>query len=108
MSEQIDGLEESCLDSLCMLLQTWDVNKAASESLGGPFNLILASNAVHTCDNMAGRYLFCYPILLLYFSISEGLSQQDAVSSELHGELQGDTLYSEILSLLCLTLRRPC
>ena len=36
-------------------MQTWDVNKAAPESLGGPFNLILASNAVHTCDNMAGE-----------------------------------------------------
>ena len=30
------------------------MNKPAPESLGGPFNLILASNAVHTCDNMAG------------------------------------------------------
>ena len=36
-------------------MQTWDVNKAAPESLGGPFDLILASNAVHTCDNMAGE-----------------------------------------------------
>ncbi|CAK0786732.1 hypothetical protein CVIRNUC_009946 [Coccomyxa viridis] len=33
--------------------KTWDVNKAAPESLGAPFNLMLASNAVHTCDNMA-------------------------------------------------------
>ena len=38
-----------------MGMQTWDVNKAAPESLGGPFNLMLASNAVHTCDNMAGE-----------------------------------------------------
>ena len=47
------------LDSMCILLQTWDVNKAAPESLGGPFNLMLASNAVHTCDNMAGRTPSC-------------------------------------------------
>ncbi|EIE22203.1 ketoacyl-synt-domain-containing protein [Coccomyxa subellipsoidea C-169] len=33
--------------------KTWDVNKPAPASLGGPFNLILASNALHTCDNMA-------------------------------------------------------
>lgn len=37
-------------------MQTWDVNKPAPESLGGPFDLILASNAVHTCDNMAGAW----------------------------------------------------
>ena len=40
-----------------MRVQTWDVNKPAPESLGGPFNLMLASNAVHTCDNMAGDSL---------------------------------------------------
>ena len=40
-----------------MRVQTWDVNKPAPESLDGPFNLILASNAVHTCDNMAGESL---------------------------------------------------
>ena len=51
------GVVATCLDSMCVLLQTWDVNKAAPESLGGPFNLMLASNAVHTCDNMAGRSL---------------------------------------------------
>ncbi|EIE23140.1 hypothetical protein COCSUDRAFT_47508 [Coccomyxa subellipsoidea C-169] len=33
--------------------KTWDVNKPAPDTLGGPFDLILASNAVHTCDNMA-------------------------------------------------------
>ena len=56
------GLGESrrhVLIACACLLQTWDVNKAAPESLGGPFNLMLASNAVHTCDNMAGRTLFC-------------------------------------------------
>lgn len=38
-------------------MQTWDVNKPAPDTLGGPFDLILASNAVHTCDNMAGETL---------------------------------------------------
>ena len=38
-------------------VQTWDVNKPAPDTLGGPFDLILASNAVHTCDNMAGAIL---------------------------------------------------
>lgn len=32
--------------------KTWDVNKPAPEDIGGPFDLILASNAIHACDNM--------------------------------------------------------
>ena len=85
------------MTSMCMLLQTWDVNKAAPESLGGPFDLILASNAVHTCDNMAGRALFCVSFLPLCFSVSEGLLQQEVIFVKLHDELQGDTLHSETL-----------
>ena len=50
-------------------MQTWDVNKAAPESLGGPFNLILASNAVHTCDNMAGELCLLYLFPLLGFGL---------------------------------------
>ncbi|KAK9916399.1 hypothetical protein WJX75_002178 [Coccomyxa subellipsoidea] len=33
--------------------KVWDVNKPAGKELEGPFDLILASNAIHTCDNMA-------------------------------------------------------
>ena len=46
-------------------MQTWDVNKAAPESLGGPFNLILASDAVHTCDNMAGELALLLAVFVL-------------------------------------------
>lgn len=36
-------------------VQVWDINKDPDvDALGGPFNLIMASNAVHTCSDMAG------------------------------------------------------
>ena len=50
---------QECKLTGTLCLQTWDINKLAPESLGGPFDLILASNAVHTCDNMAGERLNC-------------------------------------------------
>ena len=40
---------------LTLHVQVWDCNKEAPAQLGGPFNLIMASNAVHTCDDMAGE-----------------------------------------------------
>ena len=48
-------------EGMCMP-QVWDVNKPAPASLGGPFDLILASNAIHTCDNIAGPHRpACHP-----------------------------------------------
>jgi len=52
-------------------MQTWDVNKAAPESLGGPFNLMLASNAVHTCDNMAGELVCATPVAVRQLLLPE-------------------------------------
>jgi hypothetical protein len=34
--------------------QVWDANKPGGKELGGPFDLILASNAIHTCNSIAG------------------------------------------------------
>lgn len=32
--------------------KVWDINKPAPEDLGGPFDLVMASNAIHACENM--------------------------------------------------------
>lgn len=34
--------------------QVWDVNKPAPRDFGGPFELVLALNAIHACNNIAG------------------------------------------------------
>jgi hypothetical protein len=36
------------------LLQTWDINREAPAQLRGPLHLILAGNALHACDDVAG------------------------------------------------------
>ena len=38
-------------------MQVWDVNKEAPASMGGPFDIVLSGNAVHTCDDLAGELL---------------------------------------------------
>ncbi len=51
-------------------VQTWDVNDPAPATLGGPFNLILAANAVHACTNMAGETWSSNTVLTLRQSIA--------------------------------------
>ena len=35
--------------------QVWDINSEAPEALQGPFHLVTASNALHTCRDIAGK-----------------------------------------------------
>jgi hypothetical protein len=44
----------------------WDVNKEAPAAMGGPFDIILAANAVHTCDNLAGESALTHPLSRVY------------------------------------------
>jgi fatty acid synthase, animal type len=45
------------------MLQVWDCNKKAPEAVGTGFNLVVASNAIHTCDDMATTLKHAYDIL---------------------------------------------
>ena len=41
--------------------QLFDINAPAPESFGGDYNLVLASNALHTGDSIAGTWLLGLP-----------------------------------------------
>lgn len=61
MRKEISGGEEGSFPRPASLwglrasahLQVWDCNKPAPERLGRGFNLVVASNAIHTCADMS-------------------------------------------------------
>ena len=46
------------------MAQVWDINRPALAALGGPFGLITASNAVHTCTDLARTLQPCLNVLV--------------------------------------------
>ena len=49
-------------------MQVWDVNKPAPKEVGGPFDLVLACNSIHACDDIAGK-LHCSKVCLGYIQV---------------------------------------
>lgn len=41
----------------------WDINKTAPADIGGPFHLVTASNAVHTCNDLAVTIRNIYDVM---------------------------------------------
>lgn len=48
------------------MAQVWDINQPAPAALGGPFGLITASNAVHTCTDLASTLQPCPNVLVRF------------------------------------------
>lgn len=53
--------------------KVWDVNKPAPKEIGGPFDLILASNAIHACDNMQGEHRPLNPYNSIFGNCGTGM-----------------------------------
>ncbi len=48
---------------MTLWVQVWDINEPGPASLGGPFNLVTASNAIHTCGDIAKTLGHVYDLL---------------------------------------------